>query len=275
MPSLSSIGFHPSPLAIEPGEDAARKALTEFRSQIDRYFETRDFPALDGTSGLSPHLRFGTISIREAFRFAIANSSEGAAKWRDELIWREFYQQILWNHPYVVGSSFRPQYRDIEWPGSDTDFEAWCTGRTGYPLVDAAMRCFNATGLMHNRLRMVVASFLVKDLLIDWRRGEKYFADRLLDFDLASNNGGWQWAASTGCDAQPYFRIFNPVSQSRKFDSEGEFIRSWVPELAHLDAKSIHWPHQGLFGVPGYPAPIVNHDEQRAKALQLFKRIET
>lgn len=270
MPSLYSIGFHPSPLAIEPGEDAARKALTEFRSQIDKYGETRDFPALDGTSGLSPHLRFGTISIREAFRFAMANSSEGAAKWRDELIWREFYQQILWNHPHVVDSSFKPQYRDIEWPGSDADFEAWCTGQTGYPLVDSAMRCFNTTGLMHNRLRMVAASFLVKDLLIDWRRGEKYFADRLLDFDLASNNGGWQWAASTGCDAQPYFRIFNPVSQSEKFDPEGEFIRSWVPELAHLRPKVIHLTHSEWFGVDGYPLPIVNHAEQRKKALQLF-----
>jgi len=274
MPSLESIGFTPSMTCVAPGEDAAQEALLDFGRQIDRYSEERDYPARACTSGLSPHLRFGTLSIREAFRFAMANSSEGAAKWRDELIWREFYQQILWNHQNVIDESFLPQYRNLEWPGLEEHFQAWCVGQTGFPLVDAAMRCFNATGLMHNRLRMVVASFLVKDLLIDWRRGEKYFADRLLDFDLASNNGGWQWAASTGCDAQPYFRIFNPVTQSRKFDPDGEFIRSWVPELAHLSSKEIHWPHQGLFGVHGYPVPIVNHDEQRQKALHLFKRNE-
>jgi len=270
-PSLKDLGFQPAELPVEAGEDAARRRLAGFLSRIDDYGKTRDFPALEGTSLLSPHLRFGTLSVREAFRAARSRESEGAAKWRDELIWREFYQQILWNFPHVVDSAFKAQYQDLEWPGPDGHFEAWCEGQTGYPLVDAAMRCFNATGLMHNRLRMVVASFLAKDLLIDWRRGERYFADRLLDFDLASNNGGWQWSASTGCDAQPYFRIFNPVTQSRKFDPEGEFIRRWVPELANLDAQAIHWPHGGMFAPRDYPAPVVDHERQRAKALEVYR----
>lgn len=273
LPTLGEIGFEASSLPIEAGESAGHRALAEFGSRISRYGETRDYPALGGTSGLSPHLRFGTLSIREAFRFASSDPSDGAAKWRDELIWREFYQQILWNFPHVVEGPFKRQYQNLEWPGLEEHFEAWCVGQTGYPLVDAAMRCFNATGLMHNRLRMVVASFLTKDLLVDWRKGEAYFADRLLDFDLASNNGGWQWSASTGCDAQPYFRVFNPVAQSQKFDPNGDFIRDWVPEIASFDSQAIHWPH-GLFSCPAYPKPIVDHDQQRIRALQLFRGAE-
>jgi deoxyribodipyrimidine photo-lyase len=196
--------------------------------------------------------------------------------WLKELIWREFYQQLLWHFPEVAEHSFKTQYRDLAYPNRQDWLESWQKGLSGYPLIDAAMRQLNQTGYMHNRLRMVVASFLVKDLLIDWRLGERYFAEKLLDFDLASNNGGWQWAASTGCDAQPYFRIFNPVAQSQKFDSAGRFIRRYVPELAQLDDQAIHAPWQakqlpeGFVLGRDYPRPIVDHAVQRQQALALF-----
>ena len=212
-------------------------------------------------------MRHGTVSIREAFRVGF---EQGADKWVDELIWREFYAMILACFPSVVDAAFQSKARGIVWPGLESHGDAWCRGMTGFPIVDAAMRCLNETGWMHNRLRMICASFLTKDLLIDYRRGEAYFARKLLDFELASNNGGWQWAASTGCDAQPYFRVFNPVLQSRKFDSEGLFIRRWCPELAELDSGEIHWPHRSLLAGE-YPAPIVDHDEQRWRAIELFR----
>ena len=206
--------------------------------------------------------------------------------WLSELIWRDFYHQILHHHPHVVGASFQAEYDRIAWeqgPAADALFAAWCEGRTGYPLVDAAMAQINQTGYMHNRLRMVTASFLVKDLGLDWRRGERYFAERLNDFDLAANNGGWQWAASTGCDAQPYFRIFNPVSQSEKFDASGKFIRRYLPQLAALPDKLIHAPWQasplelhaaGVELGTNYPLPIVRHDEARARTLARFSVVK-
>jgi deoxyribodipyrimidine photo-lyase len=286
IPSLEAMGFrrtHLAELGVVPGMTGGAALFADFRKRIDRYREARDFPARKGPSYLSVHLRFGTVSIRElaanAHRLALQPGGDGAATWLSELIWRDFYAQILWHHPRVIRTTFRPEYADLRFPGSTGHFTAWCEGRTGYPIVDAAMRQLNATGYMHNRLRMIAASFLVKDLLVDWRLGEKYFADTLIDFDLASNNGGWQWAASTGCDAQPYFRIFNPVTQSEKFDADGTFIRRYVPELARLDAREIHAPWdlppavQQMKGVVigrDYPPPIVDHAVARAAALALF-----
>ena len=227
------------------------------------------------------HNRFGTVSIRELVRFAHAQSKRhaGAATWLSELIWRDFYFQILYHHPHVARSAFRREYDAIVWPNDKAFFRAWCEARTGYPIIDAAMRQINGTGYMHNRLRMIAASFLTKDLLIDWRWGEKYFADHLNDFDLSANNGGWQWAASTGCDAQPYFRIFNPVTQSERFDPQGKFIRRYLPELDAVPDKFIHapWtlpaPSQRACGViigRDYPMPIVDHATQRLAALALY-----
>lgn len=260
---MREIGFASSPLWLEAGERAAHARLKAFEKNIHLYHEARDFPAQsEGTSGLSVHLRFGTISIRELLRRSRAHRSPGAQTWLSELIWRDFFQAILDQFPEVATRTFRPEYNDLRWPGLPEHFDAWKTGKTGYPLVDAAMQHFATTGWMHNRLRMVVASFLVKDLLIDWRLGEAWFARKLLDFDLAANNGNWQWAASTGCDTQPYFRIFNPTTQSQRFDPRGEFIRQHLPELAHLTDKQIHLPRD----------PIVDHSLQRARALALYKK---
>lgn len=217
---------------------------------VAQYHETRDFPALKGTTKMSVHLRFGTISIRSLMRIAVALNE----KYYNELIWREFYQSILWHFPHVVGHAFKKEYDRIKWRNNEQEFEAWCTGTTGYPIVDAGMRELNATGYMHNRVRMIVASFLTKDLLIDWRWGEAYFAEKLLDFDLASNNGGWQWAAGCGVDAAPYFRIFNPAEQTRKFDPKGVYIRTWVPELDTMQ----------------YPLPIVDHAFARKRTLEAY-----
>jgi len=240
------------------------------------------------------HLRFGTVSIRELARLAWAQAqqhdSPGAATWLSELIWRDFYHQILAHHPHVVRQSFKPAYDAIVWEsGAEAErlFAAWRQGRTGYPLVDAAMAQLNQTGYMHNRLRMVVASFLVKDLGLDWRWGEQYFAEQLNDFDLAANNGGWQWAASTGCDAQPYFRIFNPISQSEKFDAAGRFIRRYLPQLAALPDKLIHAPWKAgpsalaaagvelvgageAMGPASYPRPLVDHAQARERTLARY-----
>ena len=284
MPSLADIGFEKAGLAelgIAAGPAGARALLADFATRISRYAGARDFPGVRGVSYLSVHNRFGTVSIRELAQLAAARKGEGALTWLSELIWRDFYFQILWHYPDVVTRAFRTEYASLDWPGGEALFAAWREARTGFPLVDAAMRQLNATGYMHNRLRMVTASFLAKDLLVDWRRGERYFADKLIDFDLAANNGGWQWAASTGCDAQPYFRIFNPVAQSRKFDPRGAFIRRYVPELARLPDQSIHEPwtlsaleqrQAGCVIGRDYPAPVVDHAVQRAKALALYKR---
>lgn len=279
--TMAEVGFMDPDLWLTPGAKGGQERLNNFLTKIARYGEDRDIPGIEGTSGLSVHLRFGTVSIRECFRAAMTSETAGSRKWQTELIWREFYQMILAQFPHVgQGKAFKAETDAIHWPGTDEHFRAWCEGQTGYPIVDAAMRCFNATGWMHNRLRMVVAMFLTKDLLVDWRRGEAYFADLLLDFDLASNNGGWQWSASTGVDAQPYFRIFNPILQSRKFDSEGTFIREWCPELRDLDNKQIHWPFtddgaRTLETPSDYPNPIVLHFEQREKAMALFQAAES
>ena len=289
IPSLADIGFSPTDLlqvGVVPGMSGAQALLDDFSGRIACYKEQRDFPALKGGSYLSVHLRFGTASIRELTRRAIAagalRGNEGALTWLAELIWRDFYAMILDRFPHVVARSFKAKYDAIAWEegiGADHAFSSWCAGLTGYPLVDAAMRQLNTTGYMHNRLRMVVASFLTKDLGIDWRRGEAWFARQLIDFDLAANNGGWQWAASTGCDAQPYFRIFNPVAQSERFDPDGEFIRHYLPELAGVPHKHIHAPwrmssaEQSTCGVlvgRDTPAPLVEHDEARRRTLQRY-----
>ena len=284
IPSLQDMGFAAANLAelkLPTGMAGGARLFDEFLQRIDRYQETRDFPALEGSSYLSVHLRFGAVSIRHLAAAAYERGGRGAQAWLSELIWRDFYHQILWHRPDVAaGHAFRTQFDALPWPNPPGHFEAWCEARTGYPLVDAAMRQLNQTGYMHNRLRMVTASFLTKDLLVDWRLGERYFADNLIDFDLAANSGGWQWAASVGCDAQPWFRIFNPVTQSEKFDPQGTFIRRYLPELANVPEKFLHAPwtlpaaeQQGADCIIGqdYPAPIVDHAVQRVRALDLFK----
>jgi len=290
LPTLEQLGFAPGNLAeldLPTGMSGAQRLLDDFVTRIAGYAERRDFPAARGPSYLSVHLRFGTVSIRTLARLAheisLQPDGRGAATWLSELIWRDFYFMILSHHPRLAGgASFKQEYDGLRWeqgPAADAAFAAWCEGRTGYPLIDAAMLQLNRTGYMHNRLRMVTASFLVKDLGIDWRRGERYFADQLNDYDLAANNGGWQWAASTGCDAQPYFRIFNPITQSEKFDADGRFIKRYLPQLAKLPAKWVHAPwlagaqKLAAFGVvlgEDYPAPIVDHAQARARTLARF-----
>ncbi|RLJ68397.1 cryptochrome/photolyase family protein [Sulfurisoma sediminicola] len=285
LPTLAELGFETTDLATLPlpvGMRGAQQLFRDFVERIDDYADRRDFPALKGPSYLSAHLRFGTISVRQLAGYAHAQGGRGAETWLSELIWREFYQMILWHRPQVVDHAFKPEYDVIGWDDAPALFDAWCEGRTGYPLVDAAMRQLNRTGYMHNRLRMVAASFLTKDLGIDWRHGERYFAEKLLDFDLAANNGGWQWAASTGCDAQPYFRIFNPVTQSEKFDPAGKFIRRYVPELEQVPDRFIHAPWRmtaaqqqecGALIGRDYPAPIVDHAAARTRTLERYGRL--
>lgn len=242
--SLEEMGFEKTDISI-PTSDVENEL-------IKHYSERRDYPAMDATSRLGIHLRFGTISIRQLAEKAISLNEI----FLNELIWRDFYAMILANNPQVVDNAFKPEYDQIEWRQDEEGFEKWCAGKTGYPIVDAGMRQLNQTGYMHNRVRMVVASFLTKHLLIDWRWGEAYFAKKLLDFDLASNNGGWQWAAGTGTDAQPYFRVFNPQSQTEKFDPEMKYIKEWVPE----------------FGTSDYPKPIVDHKFARQRAIDTYKK---
>jgi deoxyribodipyrimidine photo-lyase len=284
VPELSALGFEKTNFAqigIPSGAKGAQKLLQDFLTRIDSYRERRDYPAIRGPSYLSMHLRFGTVSVRALAGIAVGRKNEGAQTWLSELIWRDFYFMILHYHPRVTEHAFKPEFDAIAFPNDPQHFAAWCEARTGYPLVDAAMRQINLAGYMHNRLRMVAASFLVKDLHIDWRWGERYFAQHLNDFDLAANNGGWQWAASTGCDAQPYFRIFNPVTQSEKFDPTGAFIRKYIPELARVPNEHIHAPWKmsaeqqraaGLIIGKDYPAPVVDHAEARAITLDLYGR---
>ena len=241
-PSLKELGFTSSDIEVKPYQ----------LNQIDDYASTRNFPARDATSYLSPHLRFGTVSVRQI----IAQLKKSDATFLSELIWREFFMQILFHFPQVVDSNFKPQYNGIEWRNNEAEFDKWCKGQTGYPMVDAGMRQLNQTGYMHNRVRMVVASFLCKHLLIDWRWGEAYFAEKLLDYELASNNGNWQWSAGTGCDAAPYFRVFNPTEQIKKFDPKMEYIKKWVPELNEFD----------------YPQPMVEHKMARERAIEAYKK---
>ncbi|TNF46767.1 MAG: deoxyribodipyrimidine photo-lyase [Bacteroidetes bacterium] len=241
--TLKEMGFLHESYAKDPNEPNV--------SIIDKYHLTRDLPAIHGTSRLSVHLRFGTISIRELCRIALKHNPT----YLNELIWRDFYQMIIYHFPHSAINSFRKEYDSIRWEHNDTHFKAWCEGKTGYPLVDAGMRELNETGFMHNRVRMVTASFLTKHLLLDWRLGEAYFAMKLMDFDLASNVGGWQWAAGSGCDAAPYFRVFNPTSQQEKFDSKFEYIKKWVPE----------------YGTSSYPEPIVEHKMARERAIERYR----
>ena len=242
IPSLEKMGFTPAGQSFPSKEWKA--------GIIKHYKEQRDYPAIAGTSRLSVHLRFGTISIREL----ASEAKKLNETFLNELIWRDFYQMILWHFPHVVGHACKPGYDNIQWRNNENEFEAWCTGNTGYQIVDAGMRELNETGFMHNRVRMIVASFLTKHLLIDWRWGEAYFAKKLLDFELASNNGGWQWAAGSGCDAALYFRIFNPYLQTQKFDPELKYIRKWVPEFEELT----------------YPRPIVDHELARKRCLDVY-----
>ena len=296
LPELSIEG---DPWYLPAGEEEAHQRLkawagakvTESLSRIEGYNEKRDFPAIDGTSRLSPFLRFGAVSVRQCYRAAI-NARERAGRvaekdgidtWVSELVWRDFYYQILWNFPHVVKGAYQKKYDALDWENNPAGLAAWKEGRTGYPLVDAGMRQLNQENWMHNRLRMVTASFLVKDLLINWQIGEKYFWEKLVDGDIAANNGGWQWSASTGTDAQPYFRIFSPVSQSQRFDPEGEFIKKYLPELAKVPTKYIHEPwtmplalqiHLGCVIGKDYPTPIVDHKFARERTLTAFKSIK-
>ncbi|WP_313075932.1 deoxyribodipyrimidine photo-lyase [Melaminivora sp.] len=285
LPGLEELGFartNLGTLALPTGQDGAQQLLRDFASRLSCYHEARDYPARKGVSYLSVHLRFGTLSIREAARLAwphAARGDAGAQVWLSELCWRDFYFMILWHHPRVVSQAFRPEYDRVQWDDAPALWQAWLTARTGYPLVDAALRQLHQTGYMHNRLRMVVASFLTKDLGLDWRLGERHFAEHLNDYDLAANNGGWQWAASTGCDAQPWFRIFNPVTQSRRFDPEGRFIRRYLPELARVPPAHIHFPADmrpqelaacGLRLGEDYPLPVVQHASARERTLMRF-----
>jgi deoxyribodipyrimidine photo-lyase len=293
VPTLAALGFQTTnlrALGVEPGAAGAARLLEDFIARMPRYAQARDFPAIKGPSYLSVHLRFGTLSIRAAARAAweswqAGSGGDGAQAWLSELIWRDFYHHILFHNPHVVERAFKPEFDAVRWehgPAADALFAAWCEARTGYPLVDAAMRQILDTGYMHNRLRMVVASFLTKDIGVDWRRGARFFARHLIDFDLAANNGGWQWAASTGCDAQPWFRIFNPVTQSERFDADGKFIRRYLPALEKLPAPAIHAPwaappltlsHAGVRLGETYPAPVVDHAAARARTLARFQAL--
>jgi deoxyribodipyrimidine photo-lyase len=284
-PAPETYGFESSPNVPEASEAIARRRLLAFvRSGIGEYEDRRNFPATTGTSQLSPQLRAGTIGIRTCVAAAVraaksAPDRQGAQTWLFELIWRDFYQMILKHWPGVAAGPYLAQAERIPWRRADVEFDAWCSGRTGYPIVDAAMHQLNTFGWMHNRLRMIVASFLTKDLLIDWRRGERYFEHHLADADLAANNGGWQWSASTGTDAVPYFRLFNPVLQGKRFDPNGEFVRAMLPALRDVPDRYIHEPWSmppiiasaaGIIIGKEYPEPIVDHAASRKRALDAF-----
>ncbi len=276
-----NLGFELVDTPFKGSRHEALMRLHYFEANIlGSYQETRDLPGQDGTSMLSCYIRHGLLSIRELFNLVVSKRGAGEECWMSELIWREFYQMLLANRPELTQSAFKREYDRIKWHGDSTLFKKWQQGQTGFPIVDAAMRCLAQTGLMPNRLRMVCASFLCKTLLVDWRLGEAHFAKLLFDFDLAANNGGWQWCASCGVDAQPYFRIFNPYNQSEKFDSKGEFIKRWCPELAFVEDKFIHDPslmtplEQEMCGCRigvEYPAPIVDYKLKRDEAMSMYK----
>jgi deoxyribodipyrimidine photo-lyase len=275
-PASEGLPFSAANPLFPAGETEALRRLEQFTTQrIFAYAPNRDRLDLDGTSSLSPYIRFGMLGLRQAVHAARQAQAQaeneegrsGADAWLNELIWREFYIQILYHFPHVAKGAFNPALADIPWRNDEAEFTAWKQGRTGMPVVDAAMRQLSETGWMHNRARMIVASFLVKDMLVDWRWGEAWFMENLLDGDPAANNGGWQWTAGTGTDAAPYFRIFNPVLQGTRFDPNGDYIRRWVPELAHLDATVVHAPWGQGITVPGYPErPIIVRDKQRTLA---------
>lgn len=289
MVSLEDLGFEKTNVTkMKIGfsyQDATNLFNNFLSKRIKQYKIARDFPSVSGVSYLSVHNRFGTISVRHLIREANSvkesepSSTESVDCWISELIWRDFYFQLLYNFPHVAYEPFHSEYDDFPWENDMEKFQKWCDGETGYPLVDAAMKQLNQTGYMHNRLRMVVASFLTKHLLVDYRLGEQYFAAKLLDFDLSANNGGWQWASSTGCDSQPYFRIFNPILQSEKFDPKGKFIQKMLPLFSNVDSKYLHNPSEyreqlkevGIIIGEDYPETIVNHKEARLKTLDIFK----
>lgn len=248
IPSLENMGFLKTDISLP-------KKITVNDLLLKKYKDQRDYPAISGTTRLSIHLRFGTVSIRQL----VAKTLPLSETWLNELIWRDFYMMIMWHFPHVAERSFKKEYDLIPWRNNEQEFERWCKGETGFSLVDAGMRELNATGFMHNRVRMIVSSFLIKDLLIDWRWGEAYFAKKLNDFDLSANNGGWQWAASCGCDAAPYFRVFNPTEQQKKFDPKFEYIKKWIPE----------------FGTKNYTLPIVDHAQARLRVIALYKKTLT
>ncbi|MBI5294410.1 MAG: deoxyribodipyrimidine photo-lyase [Chloroflexi bacterium] len=272
-PTSESLPFSAASPLFPAGEEEALRRLARFtKYQITNYSDNRDRLDLDGTSSLSPYIRFGMLGMRQAVHAARQaqagaqgeDERSGADVWLNELIWREFYIQILYHFPRVARGAFNSALSDIPWRNDEAEFTAWKQGRTGMPVVDAAMRQLGETGWMHNRARMIVASFLVKDMLVDWRWGEAWFMANLLDGDPAANNGGWQWTAGTGTDAAPYFRVFNPVLQGIKFDPNGDYVRKWVPELAHLDTAAIHAPWGQGLKVPGYPErPIITRDKER------------
>ncbi len=297
LPQLTSLEFptaprHPVDSSFPASETEGQRRLARFADlKIGKYADDRNRMDLDGTSGMSPYLRFGMVSARQVTWTAYqavakaqnASERQGAEAWLNELIWREFYVASLYHFPVVRRAAFRPELRQIPWREDPAGLAAWSEGRTGYPVVDAAMRQLNATGWMHNRARMIAASFLTKDLLIDWQRGERYFMQRLLDGDPAANNGGWQWTAGTGTDAVPYFRVFNPVLQGRKFDPLGAFVRRWVPELADVPKAYVHSPWEmptdiqkqvGCRIGKDYPGPIVDHYQARQRVLAEYRQGE-
>jgi deoxyribodipyrimidine photo-lyase len=281
LPTLATWKLSSDAKIIEPGESAARKRLSRFLDErIFDYASCRDLPAEDGTSRLSQDLRHGTLSIREIYAKCEALAGRASAHNRrsvdtffNELIWREFYMQVLWHWPEVLEHEFQENYRGLKWQRGGEALERWCAGETGFPIIDAGLRQLAATGFMHNRLRMIVAMFLTKDLHLDWRAGESWFMRRLVDGEIASNNGGWQWSASTGTDAAPYFRIQNPWAQTKRFDPDGEYIRKWVPELRDVPAKKLCAPPEdGASLAIGYPMPIVDHARERDVALEMYRR---
>ncbi len=275
---LHQTGFEPEFLDLAGGRTEGLRRLAAFSEKLDGYARQRDYFSADGTSKLSVYIRHGCVSIREILTVGMSRTTPGADAWVNELIWREFYQTIFYHYPWVNDRAFQDKYKHFRVDTDEALLAAFKTGQTGYPIIDAAMRCLNQTGWMHNRLRMVTASFLTKILLVDWKRGERYFSWKLLDYELQSNNGGWQWAAGIGCDAAPYFRIFNPVTQSETYDPSGKFIRQYCPELTRLNEKQIHAPWKAKILPPGfelgqtYPFPVVDYATQRQTALDLFAR---